>query len=449
MPNSSTSAPRVFISYSHDDLEHRRNVADFAQALRRDGIDARIDQFVENDPPLSWPRWMADGIKAADFVLLIFTETYARRFEGREENGVGLGARWEGSIITSDLYFSQTEKVKFIPVVVRGQDVRFISPPLGLTNFYEIGTSRTRNLDRLLRHLHGQPALIPEELGKVPDHIASRHSGNLDSEVEELLQSALDLAANGEQSEAERKIFPLLDSSKSVVAAHAAYTIGRIRLHDEQYSASINAFRRALEKSDSPTLSELIADDLRAALAIMNSHFGEGGPVEAGRQYLQLVKRGDMQEVWRRTEPTLRLILAQAWIWANRSHPGLVEVNREELAASLSDLRQTHHLKEDFFATQLREMQDAFQGYDEERWGAAEKPRRFGMDYELIIFMETAGEVLIFQEGMSPPSLPLLMRRIGPTWMVANFVPSYPVPGWPPTTQALPNLELDIRRVVE
>jgi hypothetical protein len=42
--------PRAFVSYSHDSDEHCDKVLALALQLRRDGIDARLDQF-EQSPP--------------------------------------------------------------------------------------------------------------------------------------------------------------------------------------------------------------------------------------------------------------------------------------------------------------------------------------------------------------------------------------------------------------
>lgn len=36
--------PKVFISYSHDTVEHQERVLDLADRLRADGIDAEVDQ---------------------------------------------------------------------------------------------------------------------------------------------------------------------------------------------------------------------------------------------------------------------------------------------------------------------------------------------------------------------------------------------------------------------
>jgi SEFIR domain-containing protein len=49
--------PKVFISYSHDSEEHAARVLRLANDLRRDGIEASIDQYI-TAPPEGWPRWM-------------------------------------------------------------------------------------------------------------------------------------------------------------------------------------------------------------------------------------------------------------------------------------------------------------------------------------------------------------------------------------------------------
>ncbi|MBV8276668.1 MAG: hypothetical protein JO170_15605 [Verrucomicrobia bacterium] len=45
------TAPRVFISYSHDSTGHKEIVLRFAERLRKDGVDAQIDQYVRGRPP--------------------------------------------------------------------------------------------------------------------------------------------------------------------------------------------------------------------------------------------------------------------------------------------------------------------------------------------------------------------------------------------------------------
>lgn len=90
--------PRVFLSYSHDSEEHSARVLALTQRLRRDGVDAHLDQF-DPRPREGWPHWCARQILDADFVVLVCTATYRDRFFGYERPGIGRGVRWEAKII--------------------------------------------------------------------------------------------------------------------------------------------------------------------------------------------------------------------------------------------------------------------------------------------------------------------------------------------------------------
>ena len=65
-----TTPTRVFISYSHDSADHKLRVLELANQLRRDGVDARIDRYVDF-PEEGWPRWMRSQIEEADAILII------------------------------------------------------------------------------------------------------------------------------------------------------------------------------------------------------------------------------------------------------------------------------------------------------------------------------------------------------------------------------------------
>ena len=73
--------PRVFLSYSHDGEEHEQRVLGLATRLRDEGIDAWIDRYSAG-PEEGWPRWVADQLKRADFVISVCTMSYRRSFEG-------------------------------------------------------------------------------------------------------------------------------------------------------------------------------------------------------------------------------------------------------------------------------------------------------------------------------------------------------------------------------
>jgi len=108
---------KVFLSYSHDSAEHKDRVLALCDRLRKDGIDAWIDQY-EISPSEGWPRWCARRVEEADFVLVVCTETYERRFRGAEEPGRGLGGQWEGFIVVQELYEAGARNKKFVPVLL-------------------------------------------------------------------------------------------------------------------------------------------------------------------------------------------------------------------------------------------------------------------------------------------------------------------------------------------
>ena len=66
-------------------------------------MDCHIDQY-EVSPAEGWPRWMVNKVEWADFVLVICTETYHQRFKGKAPVGQGKGVKWEGAILTQELY---------------------------------------------------------------------------------------------------------------------------------------------------------------------------------------------------------------------------------------------------------------------------------------------------------------------------------------------------------
>src|SRR5580700_599526 len=159
------SAQMVFISYSHDSLEHARRVLGLAERLRKDGVDAQLDQYVAGTPSIGWPRWMLDQLDWADFVLMVCTETYYRRFRGHEEPGKGKGADWEGNLITLETYDAKSTTTKFVPVLFDGQNERFIPEPLRGHTQYLLNSEE--NYTKLYAFLTGQAGATPGELGSL------------------------------------------------------------------------------------------------------------------------------------------------------------------------------------------------------------------------------------------------------------------------------------------
>src|SRR5581483_5540821 len=163
MTSQASTHPKVFVSYSHDSREHMDRVLDLSNRLRREGIDCLIDQY-EPSPSRGWARWTEDQIEQADFILVVCTETYLRRFRGKEEEGRGLGANWEGAIITQDLYDAGLDNRKVISVVFGEADAAHRPRPLRAFTYYDVSTGE--GYTALYRHLTGQPLVVIPELGE-------------------------------------------------------------------------------------------------------------------------------------------------------------------------------------------------------------------------------------------------------------------------------------------
>jgi TIR domain len=72
---------RVFISYAHGDPKHEDRARRFCDFLRKNGIDAVLDQPAA-EQRRNWAEWTLQQIRAARFVLVIASPEYRRRAEG-------------------------------------------------------------------------------------------------------------------------------------------------------------------------------------------------------------------------------------------------------------------------------------------------------------------------------------------------------------------------------
>lgn len=152
----------MFVSYSHDSDEHRAAVLDLAQRLRGAGLDVQLDRYVTS-PPEGWPRWMMTQVEQADFVLVVCTPTYRRRFDGKERRGKGLGATFEGLLALQLLYEAGAKNKKFVPVLFPGAAAsRAIPLPLRPFTHFRV----LAQFDDLVAHLHGREAIEPAPLAK-------------------------------------------------------------------------------------------------------------------------------------------------------------------------------------------------------------------------------------------------------------------------------------------
>lgn len=153
--------PKTFISYSHDNDEHRRTVLAFADQLRKQGINCNLDQY-EDSPENGWISWMETEICNSDYVLIVCSEGYTAKFTHKSR---GKGVKWEGAIISQEIYESEGRNRKFIPVLFSENDKDFIPRALKTYTYYNIQTQD--GYEKLYRRITRQPAIRKPPIGKI------------------------------------------------------------------------------------------------------------------------------------------------------------------------------------------------------------------------------------------------------------------------------------------
>jgi hypothetical protein len=139
-------------------------VLGLANRLRAEGVDCALDRY-ESFPPEGWPKWMARQTREAEFVLIACTELYGRRARGEEAPGRGLGATWEGQLITQAIYEGAGRNSKFIPILFDEADAQHI--PDFLLPATRFNVSSPTGYEALYRLLTAQPAVLRRALGTI------------------------------------------------------------------------------------------------------------------------------------------------------------------------------------------------------------------------------------------------------------------------------------------
>lgn len=154
--------PKLFISYSHDSLEHKKWVLNLATRLMHAGVDTILDQW---DLKLGGdlPAFMERGISESSRVLLVCSNRYVEK----ANSGSG-GVGFEKMIVTSEI-FQDTDSNKFIPVLRQNGSVDL---PTFLKSKLFIDFSKDENfetaIDELLREILGAPLFEKPKLGNNP-----------------------------------------------------------------------------------------------------------------------------------------------------------------------------------------------------------------------------------------------------------------------------------------
>jgi hypothetical protein len=157
------SAPRVFVSYSHDSPAHKQWVASLSSRLRASGIDALLDQWDLNLGD-DVTQFMEAGVSSSDRVLVVCTDEYVRKADAGK-GGVG----YERLIVTAELV-QNIGTNKFIPII-RNADHKHKTPRFLGTRLYTDFSDDSQfdeKCDELIRELHKAPALTKPALGQNP-----------------------------------------------------------------------------------------------------------------------------------------------------------------------------------------------------------------------------------------------------------------------------------------
>jgi tetratricopeptide (TPR) repeat protein len=157
-PMTTPISPNVFISYTHDSLEHADRVLRLSNRLRSDGVESHIDQYSQN-PAEGWPVWMLKAIEAADYVVVVSTKRYAEKASESKRSG----GRFESVLILQELYELGMNNDRFIPVVFDNLDNDHILKWLKPVNYYDVESDE--GYASLLRRLLDDPLVIAPPVG--------------------------------------------------------------------------------------------------------------------------------------------------------------------------------------------------------------------------------------------------------------------------------------------
>ncbi|MBT5244625.1 MAG: toll/interleukin-1 receptor domain-containing protein [Rhodospirillaceae bacterium] len=158
----SKKAPKVFISYSHDNPEHKRWVAELGTHLRQNGVDAVLDQW-DLQPGKDVPMFMEEQLRECDFALLVCTERYVEK----ANSGTG-GVGYEKMIVSAAL-IKDIDVGKFIPII-RQSGSKLVPTFIETKFFIDFSDDEYFEtvIDDLLRFLLGEEISKKPPLGVPP-----------------------------------------------------------------------------------------------------------------------------------------------------------------------------------------------------------------------------------------------------------------------------------------
>ncbi|WP_181366213.1 toll/interleukin-1 receptor domain-containing protein [Cupriavidus plantarum] len=148
--------PQVFLSYSHDSVEHKAWVQQLALNLRNLGVDVVLDQW-HTGPGDDLAAFMQRSVTNSDFVVMVCTESYVSKIV----NNTG-GVGFEHNLVTGQL-LRELDTSKFIPVIRQSAWPRQVIPSLATRYYVDLsdGQPFREGVEALARKLHKMAPVLP------------------------------------------------------------------------------------------------------------------------------------------------------------------------------------------------------------------------------------------------------------------------------------------------
>lgn len=118
---SPDARPAVFISYAHDNEQHKAAVLEFATFLAHSGaVRVELDEW-RTGRRRDWDAWAREHIRNADYVIVIASPKYREVGDGAAPSDLHRGVQAESSILREYLYEDRRKWLpRIIPVVLPG-----------------------------------------------------------------------------------------------------------------------------------------------------------------------------------------------------------------------------------------------------------------------------------------------------------------------------------------
>ena len=164
-------APSVFVSYSHDNKDHKAWVLQLATRLRQNGVDAILDRW-NLDLGQDVAAFIERGLSESSRVLCICTENYVQK-----ANSMKGGVGYEKKIMTAEI-IAELDKKWVIPVIRDNTGKNLVPTFLGSCLYVDFrkDIEYEEKYEELLRSLLDEPVLPIPPLGDNPFETINKFS---------------------------------------------------------------------------------------------------------------------------------------------------------------------------------------------------------------------------------------------------------------------------------